>query len=275
VREQWVVVDEGVGLYVRHWPDGSGPPFLLVHGLASNCRTWEGVAGHLQGLGHPVASVDQRGHGRSDKPDEGYDFATLCRDLLRVVDELGFERPVLAGQSFGGNLAVELGHRHPERVGAVAGVDGGLIELSRQFARWEDCAAVMAPPELAGTPVAAIEGWLRQEHPDWPDEGVAATLANFEVLADGTVRPWLTRERHMRILRTLWEQRPTELVPALHVPLLLVLADSGDEWTEAKRELAAGVAGLAHVRVAWFSPGDHDLHVQQPERLAELLHDAS
>ena len=63
-------------------------PCLLVHGLASNCRTWESVAERLHAFGHPVAAVDQRGHGRSDKPPEGYDYATLCRDLLLVLDAL-------------------------------------------------------------------------------------------------------------------------------------------------------------------------------------------
>ena len=80
-----MVVDDGVSLHVRQWPEGDQTPFLLVHGLASNCCTWEGVATRLHELGHPVAAVDQRGHGQSDKPDTGYEFPTLCRDLVRVL----------------------------------------------------------------------------------------------------------------------------------------------------------------------------------------------
>jgi len=275
VRERQVVVDERVALHVRVWPGGDGPPFLLVHGLASNCRTWNGVATRLHELGHAVAAVDQRGHGLSDKPDEGYDFPTLCRDQLRVMDALGFDRPVVAGQSFGGNVMLELAHRAPERVARMAGVDGGLIELSRQFPRWDDCAAAMAPPPLAGTPAADVEEWLRREHPEWPDDGIAATMGNFEVLPDGTLRPWLGRNLHMRLLRALWEHRPSKLVNDLHVPVLFAFADSDDGFAEARRRMAAGVEGLAHVRVEWFSPGDHDLHVQYPGQLAELLHEGS
>src|SRR5205814_1709852 len=106
---RWLPATGGVGLHVNVWPDGEGVPFLLVHGLASNARMWDGVASALAGLGHPVAAVDQRGHGRSDKPDSGYDFITVTDDLVAVLDGLGFERSVAVGQSWGGNVVVELG----------------------------------------------------------------------------------------------------------------------------------------------------------------------
>ena len=186
-----------------------------------------------------MAAVDQRGHGQSDKPDTGYEFPTLCRDLVRVLDALGFERPVAAGQSFGGNVVLDLASRAPDRVGAIVGVDGGTIELRRRWPRWEDCAEILAPPPLAGAPRPDVEAMIRSFHPEWSDEGVQWTMANFETRPDGTVRPWLSRERHMRILRALWEHRPSEILARLRLPVLLVMADSGDEWTSAKREEAA------------------------------------
>lgn len=269
-----VPVADGVALHVVTWEGGDRVPFLLVHGLASNCRTWEGVASRLHERGHPVAAVDQRGHGRSDKPDVGYDFATMCADLVIVLDAVGFERATVAGQSTGGNIAVELAARRPDLVTGVAGVDGGSLELSRRWPEWEDAKAALSPPRLAGTPAASIEEWARRAHPDWADWAVDATMANFELLADGTARPWLTFDRHLQVLRSLWEHRPSVVVPTLRVPLLLVLADSGDAWVEQKRAMAAELAAAPHVRAAWFSPGDHDLHQQFPVELADLLHGA-
>lgn len=254
---------------------GGEAPFLLVHGLSSNCRTWEGVAARLHELGHPVAAVDLRGHGQSPKPDGGYDLATMAEDLVGVLDDVGFERAVVAGQSTGGNIAIELGVRHPTRVSGVAGVDGGSIELSRQFREWDECESALAPPRLAGTPAPTVEGWVRRGHPDWADWAVEATLANLEVLPDGTVRPWLTYERHLRILRSLWKHRPSQVVPRLSAPLLLALADSGDSWAGDKRSFAEELRkATPSVRVEWFSPGDHDLHLQFPVELAELLHES-
>jgi pimeloyl-ACP methyl ester carboxylesterase len=269
-----VAVADGLALHVVTRDGGDGVPFLLVHGLASNLRTWEGVAARLAALGHPVAAVDLRGHGQSDKPDDGYDFATMSADLAAVLDALGFDGPVVAGQSTGGNLAVELAAQAPGRVSGVVGVDGGALELTRQWPVWEACLDALAPPRLAGTPADDVEQWFRSAHPEWSAWGIEATMANYERLPDGTIRPWLSFERHVRILRSLWEHRPSEVIPTLDVPVLLVLAESGEpkDGAEQKRAVAREIAAVsAKVSVEWVT-GDHDLHVQFPVELAELMH---
>jgi pimeloyl-ACP methyl ester carboxylesterase len=266
-----VAVGPGVSLHVVTWEGGDRVPFLLVHGLASNCRTWEGVAARLADLGHPVAAVDLRGHGRSDKPDEGYDFVTLGDDLLYVLDAVGFDRPVVAGQSTGGNVAVDLAAHAPERLAGVAGVDGGALEVSRRWPEWEGCLTALAPPRLAGSPARLVEDRLRAAHPDWPEWGIEATMANFERLPEGAIRPWLRYDRHERILRALWEHRPSTVIPALKVPVLLVMADSGDGWMDHKRAVVNEIVQAApNVRVEWMA-GDHDLHVQFPVELGDIL----
>src|SRR6476660_8857533 len=103
-----IEVAPGVELAVRSWDGAGGRPFLLIHGLASNAHLWDGVANRLADLGHAVTAVDQRGHGQSDKPDIGYDFTTVTDDLAAIVAALGYERPVVAGQSWGGNVVLEL-----------------------------------------------------------------------------------------------------------------------------------------------------------------------
>ena len=272
-----LVVDDGVSLRIRDWHvagEQRGLPFLLVPGLASNCRLWDGVAARLCDVGRRVVAVDLRGHGRSDKPDEGYDFSTLTADLVAVLDALEWQRALVAGQSMGGNLALELAATAPARVAGAAGVDGGAIDLQRRWPLWEECAAALAPPRLEGTPRSDIEAHVRQAHPDWSDDGIAAFLANFETRADGTVRPWLTFDRHMRLLRAMWEQRPAVTLARVAAPVLLVMADTGEDWMPTKREeVELARAAGTRVRVEWFSPADHDLHVQRPGEVAQLLHE--
>jgi pimeloyl-ACP methyl ester carboxylesterase len=213
-----------------------------------------------------VAAVDLRGHGRSDKPEGGYDFATLAADLVAALDGLGWGRAVVAGQSTGGNLAVEVAWRWPERVAGVAGIDGGVLEPWRQWPAWEDCRRALAPPVLTGVPAAEVEARIRAEHPGWEDEAVVATMANLEVLPDGTVRPWLAREHHLCILRALWEHRPSTLVAGLPVPVLLVLAGGGSDGGPSVEEARRNPL----VRVEWLE-GSHDLHVERPDDVALLL----
>lgn len=274
--ERRLAVDD-VSLYARDRGVAgveAGVPCLLVHGLASNCRLWDGVAARLSELGHPVVAVDLRGHGQSDKPETGYDFATLARDLVAVLDALEWQRAVVAGQSMGGNLVLELAAVAPARVVGVAGVDGGAIDLQERWPVWEEGAAALAPPTLEGMPRSEVEAHLRRTHPDWSEEGIEAFLANFETLPDGTIRPWLTFGRHMLLLRSMWEQRPLATLARVAVPVLLVMADTRDASVETKREEAERArAARRQVDVEWFSPADHDLHVQRPRDVADLLHD--
>lgn len=271
-----VPVAPGVELRILERGAGaSGVPFLLVHGLASNARLWDGTAEVLAAAGHHVVAVDQRGHGHSSKPDSGYDFATIVNDLVALLDQLEWSRPVIAGQSWGGNVVVEFAATHPDRLGAVAAVDGGFIELGSRFDSWEECRARLSPPRLVGTPAVQMEEWIRKANPDWPETGIQGTLANFEVRADGTVAPWLTFERHLMILEALYGHRPSERFPSVTVPALLVPADTGDvAWTHDK-EIAvdAALADLPDGRVRWFSPAHHDIHAQHPVELAHALLD--
>ncbi len=67
----------GINLHYRDW-GGSGRQVVLLHGLASSCHIWDLVAPQLA-EDFAVIAVDQRGHGLSDKPDTGYDFASVSR----------------------------------------------------------------------------------------------------------------------------------------------------------------------------------------------------
>lgn len=272
--EQMVEVAPGVSLRtLARNLDSSGIPLLLVHGLASNARMWDGVSAELARRGHPVVAVDLRGHGRSSKPDDGYDFATVVDDLVALIAALGWDRPVVVGQSWGGNVVIELAATRSSALAAVATVDGGFIELADRFTTWDECRVTLAPPRLVGTPVATMEGWMREAHPDWPETGIVGSLANFEVRDDGTIAPWLTFERHMKILEALYHHRPSQRYGSITVPVLLVPADTGEVgWTHDKRvAVDLALAALPDGRVRWFAPAHHDIHAQHPVELAEVL----
>ncbi|MEZ4684044.1 MAG: alpha/beta hydrolase [Caldilineaceae bacterium] len=230
--EEHISLATGVQLYARRWP-GEQPAFVLLHGLASNCRLWDMVAHRLAAHGHAVIAVDQRGHGLSDKPAHGYDFATVTADLAALVDELTLVTPIIVGQSWGGNVVLEFGARYPGRAAALGFVDGGFLDLQlRPGADWESTAERLRPPMLLGRPLTEIRTRIRQGNPDWSAEAVDAVLGNFDVLADGTIRPWLSLDHHMQILRALWEQRPSLLYPQVQEPVLICAAlDGNAEWT--------------------------------------------
>lgn len=275
---------DGTVLRALHWAPpqpGGGLPVLLLHGLASNCRLWDGAAGHLSTLGHDVIALDLRGHGLSDKPDTGYSVPEVAGDILDVVGVLSrnnppWERPLVVGQSWGGNLVIELAARHGEFVRGVVAVDGGTIELKSAFPEWHECERTLAPPKLAGMDGARLRSFVRGAHPDWSEEAIDGTMANMHHLDDGTIEPWLTFDRHITILRGLWEHSPSQLFSSISVPVLFTpAAKQEDHMTRAKREmLEVAQRTLPRCRVEWFQPADHDLHAQYPARFAETVHRA-
>ena len=213
-RVELVPVAEGMRLrIIDRQPtalDTSLPPVLLVHGLASNARMWDGAGSALSRQGIRSVAVDLRGHGRSDKPDDGYDFSTVVGDLAALLETLGIARAVFVGQSWGGNVVVHAAHERPDVVVGAVAVDGGMIELGRNFSSWDDCASALRPPNLIGTRFGRMEAAMRSMNADWPESGIVGALSNFEVLTDGTIRPWLTLERHLKILHELWTHRPSD-----------------------------------------------------------------
>lgn len=272
-----VPVADGVALNVRRIDPAasapSAPPFLLVHGLSSNARLWDGVAARLAAAGHVAVAVDQRAHGGSD-PSDQLDLGTLIGDLAEVMAVTGLERPVAVGQSWGGNVVLELGARRPDLVRGVVGVDGGLIDLASRFDDIASCWEALAPPSFDGLTRAVLERHLRMRTAAWPAGAVAAQLGNFQPggAPDAPIRPVLTRDRHRRIVEGLFEHRPLARLSELQVPLLL-LAVTGTERTVVAEDLleVARRTAASPVDVVRLPGRDHDVHLEAPDVVADLL----
>jgi len=270
--ERRIAVAPGVALHVEERRgDPSAAPFVLVHGLASNARLWDGVAEQLHALGHTVIAIDQRGHGRSDAPDAGYELATAVADLLALIGALGVPRPVLAGQSWGGNVVLELAWLHPDTVRGIACVDGGVADVAARYPSWDECLSALTPPTLTHLTLAEMKTRIHASVPHFSDRAIDAYLHCFRTRADGTIEPRLTRSRHLAIVRSLWEHRPSTRWPTLNTPALLLLAGSGDEERLAakRRAAAAALEAGGKIRSVWFTPGHHDLHLESPERVVD------
>ncbi|RMH39477.1 MAG: alpha/beta fold hydrolase [Deltaproteobacteria bacterium] len=132
------VIANGVRHHVQRLGPTTGAPVVFVHGLVmDNLSSWYFTAAPRVARARPVVVYDLRGHGRSDRPATGYTIDVLAADLAALLDALGVFEPIgLAGNSFGGALALAFAARHPERVARMALVDahGGAPDWAEKMA---------------------------------------------------------------------------------------------------------------------------------------------
>ena len=165
----WVPAAGDVRLHLRHLAGAASPSFLLVHGIGSNARVWDEVADHLARAGHPVYAVDLRGHGESQEPTDGYGTGAAAADLAAVGAALQLSGAIVAGHSWGGNIALRLASAHSEMVAGLALVDGGWIDVTTAVRSWEECTAVAAmlrgPAPAPKVGIDPMRAYLRASHP--------------------------------------------------------------------------------------------------------------
>ena len=303
------VPGDGVTLHARDWGGGADAlPVVLLHGLSSNARIWDGVAPRLAAADLRPVALDQRGHGGSGQPDTGYDFATVASDLGHALAALGIRRPLLAGHSWGANVALQYAAGHPGEVAGLALVDGGFVDATdwaggdREAARkrmepprfavpldvWLDGARRWLPPG-----VDHAEPWVRdylRAGVEVDAEGVARARFHFDNHTERRNESYYSarnprsstdgiRERAAvvafvpslrRVVDALYDQRPSRLLAEVTCPLLLCPA--GGQRGPVKRPAVERALQIRpDARVTWFEDSMHDIPLQHPAELAGEL----
>ncbi|MEQ8934716.1 MAG: alpha/beta hydrolase [Amphiplicatus sp.] len=85
---------------------GEGPPVVLIHGASVNLRDMKLALGDELSKSRRVVMIDRPGRGYSTRPDEGWRIDEQATLIYAALVELGVERPVIVGQSFGGAVAL-------------------------------------------------------------------------------------------------------------------------------------------------------------------------
>lgn len=196
-RDEEVAAAGGRWRVLRAEPASSAPspqpPFLLVHGGGSDHAgiSWYRALPDL-GAHRPVIAPDLPGFGGSTGVPILGPPAAMADQLVQLLDELGVERVVAVGVSLGGDVALNLALRHPERVAALVAVaPGGLIprfrgplthrlvwlctrlpdrvvmSTSDASSRWIDRVLARSVVDVSALPRAAVDEFLRVSRLPW------------------------------------------------------------------------------------------------------------
>ena len=97
---------------------GEGPPLLLINGYGDHAGHWFCMRPALEGS-FKVITFDNRGAGRSDKPDVPYTMKMLAGDAAALLDSLCITRANVFGVSMGGMVAQELALGYPQKLNSL------------------------------------------------------------------------------------------------------------------------------------------------------------
>jgi len=255
---------------------GKGPVVVLIHGMAGSSRTWLDVM-RLLARDYTVVAPDLLGHGESAKPMGDYSlgaYASGLRDLL--AGALGIERATVVGQSLGGGVAMQLAYQHPELCERLVLVGSGGLgrEVSWMLrALTLPGAEYVMPvlfPRFARTAGERVVAFFR-------DRGVRAPQIAEMWSAYASLTETENRHAFVRTVRAVIDpggqtvSAKDRLYLAAAVPTLIAWGDR-DNIVPVEHAYATH-ALLPDSQLEIFEGAGHFLHVEQPARFAEVLHD--
>ena len=262
---------EGIRLHWLEWtPSGTpeSPAILLLHGLSSNARYWERVARRM--TNRRLVALDQRSHGLSDAPPTEYGLDVLASDAGHAIRELGLNRPVVVGHSWGGTVALEVGATPAELISGVAVMDGPIASMSERIT-WEDASRMMQPPlPRYGSFEEAFEASRQVLGEAWDEDLQPFVKAGLRRDIDSWVLT-LTAPVRLQILEQLYRFRPELTLAAIDAPLLVGLAanDTGMRaWKEEGARRVQEIRPDADIR--WYQ-SRHDVPLIRPDEVASDL----
>jgi 3-oxoadipate enol-lactonase len=195
---------------IFHTVDGSGPPLLLLNGIAMTAASWQPVARPLAER-FTIVRCDLRGQLMSPAEPPA-DVAGHVADVVALLDHLGLDSVHVLATSFGGAVGALLAARAPARVRSlmsVASADGFTESMAEEVARWRDAT------------VRSLEG---------PDRGVLSDVLEPVVYSPAYVEA----HRDERALR----RRQIAALPDAWFEGLVGLLDSAESFS-LRSELAA------------------------------------
>lgn len=125
----FISIADDVSLFVQDL--GDGHPVVLVPGFGLDHTTWDRQVRALCVHGYRVLALDQRGHGVSDKPLDGYEVSTLAADLATVLEARDVTQATVVGHSFGGQVGFALAAQRPDLVKRLVLVGSNGVRASR------------------------------------------------------------------------------------------------------------------------------------------------
>ena len=246
---------------------GAGPLVVCMHGITANAYVFEPI---LQLLANDfrVVSIDQRGHGRSGRP-ERYEAEDFADDVGALVDELASGPAVLLGHSLGARNAFVAANLHPRQVRSVVAVDFTPFIEPRVL---EELESRVKGGDRTFADLGEVERYLSQRYPLLPPDAIRRRARHgYRETKDG-YRP-LADARAMALTAAGLKASLESTVESLHHRTILV---RGAHSKLVSAEAFARTRDLRpDLEAAEVADADHYVPEEQPAAIAELVRRAA
>ncbi len=254
------VDNSGTRIYYESF--GAGEPLLLIMGLGGTTHGW-GMQIPVLAPHYRVIALDNRGVGRSDKPDRPYSIEAFADDAAAVLAAAGVSGPAhVLGASMGGLIAQELYHRHPQRVASLTLACSGVgLTDPKAVPADAEVGRVLLQNREDQDPRQRLEAMIELfYHPQYrtrvPDL-VERLLKFHEQLPQPAYA-------YRRQLEACFTHRPlSPRLAAIAVPTLILHGADDRIWPVANAERLA--EGIAEARLTVIPDSGHLFMVEKPQ----------
>ncbi|MGH7541335.1 MAG: alpha/beta fold hydrolase [Gemmatimonadota bacterium] len=252
-----VELSTGVRLHYAEQGGPDGPAVILLHGYSDSWFSYSRVLPLLP-AGRRVFALDQRGHGDSGRPADGYAMRDLAADVIAFMDATRLERATIVGHSMGSFVAQQVALAAPERVERLVLVGSattprniiGILELERAV-------EALADP----VPVEFIDAFQRSTvfHPV-PEEFMERAIAESRKLP---ARVWQAIMDGLLVTDT-----PAGLAGRA-IPTRIFWGDRDTAFPRSEQD--ALLALLPEAELLVYAETGHALHWERPAQFARDL----
>ena len=248
---------------IHYQRKGQGAPLILAHGFSDSGACWQAFAEHFV-ADYDVILIDARGHGKSGVSTKGHGNVQQAKDLAKLIDTLGLERPWVIGHSMGANTTLQLAVDLPHNIRGIVLEDPAFFvnqapetpsrvdEIRRNMHAWIREMQAMTLEQVVMRCIKDNPTWRAEELVAWA-ESTQQFGEKMEHFGPAQSNPWQS------------------LVPHVHVPALLVVSDpaKGGLVTAEAATLARNLSD--HVEVALIRNVGHCIRREAPQSFAKLV----
>lgn len=244
---------------------GEKTPLVLIHGITDDGFCWLPVAEALT-TKHDVIMVDLRGHGKSDAPDNGYDYKTMATEVAGLITGLGLKKPIIIGHSLGAMTSLTIASLFPDLPWVI------ILEDPPPF--WRTALPSQEDHDLR----AGMRAWFYDVKRKTRAELLEIARTENPSWHEAELGPWAD-SKHRFSLKITQTLDPQEAVPAnfltlleqITCPVLLITADPERGAILTDKDVAELKKAVHHLQWEHIPGAGHNIRREQFSRYMESV----